>query len=97
MVDAATLKRLANRLRSAIEVCDEALLPLLARMPSGGWVGKARAVILTFRNELVAVQSELGPLDSADDIPTVRPPSTPAMQAVHVPKVEVVRFPEKGR
>lgn len=33
----------------------------------------------------------------AEEVPTVRPPSTPAMQAVHVPKVEIVRFPEKGR
>lgn len=59
MIDATTLRRLANRLRSAIAVCDEALLPLLERMPEGGWVGKSRAVILAFRNELVAVGNEL--------------------------------------
>jgi hypothetical protein len=82
MIDATTLRRISNRLRSAIAVCDDALLPLLERMPEGGWVGKARAVIQAFQRELHAIGSEL------DEAAPKRPEDTPArspsgmMQAV---------------
>lgn len=82
MIDATTLRRLANRMLSAVAVCDDALLPLLERMPTGGWVGKARAVIQVFRNELVATRNELDAMAPAD--PEATPQRTPSgmMQAV---------------
>lgn len=52
------------------------------------------------RTELIRVKRELteqlGEPDP-EEVPTVRPPSTPAMEAVKIPKVEVVRIPGKGR
>lgn len=89
MLDATTLKRLSNRLRSAVAVCDEALQPLLERMPEGGWVGKARAVILAFRGELVAVSNELAMADEDPEKTPVRSPS--GMMTAVAPGVSGVR------
>ena len=96
MLDPVTLKRLANRLSSAMAVCDDALVPLLERMPTGGWIGKGRAVILAFRNELTAVRNELA-LSMADPEDTpVRSPSG-LMQAVQTGASGVRGIAERTR
>jgi hypothetical protein len=81
VIDATTLRRLTNRLSAALVVLDDALLPLLERMPEGGLVGKARAVIQAFRLEFTAIRNELAATDDDPEKTPVRSPSG-MMQAV---------------
>jgi hypothetical protein len=61
-----------------------------------GAILRFRTALKAFESEIQAVIRELDEADAADEVPTVRPPSQPAMEAVHVPKIEVVKLPMPG-
>jgi predicted transcriptional regulator len=61
-----------------------------------GAILRFRAALKAFESEIQAVIRELDEADEMDDTPTVRPPSQPSMEEVHVPKVEIVKLPMPG-
>lgn len=62
-----------------------------------GAILRFRSALKAFESEIQAVIRELDESDEADETPTVRPPSTPSMEAVHIPKVEIVKLPTPGK